>query len=109
MSLMGRSVNISVVKEYWSQNRPLGGTTYEKPPFGQKAIDYNPLAAAFQPLPYPPNSAVFEPVILQFSDNVVLQNHVEGLTDVKVGNTGCSSFVGQRCYSIIQGHQICQE
>jgi len=41
------------LKVYWSQDRPLRDTTHYQSPPGHGATDHSPLAATFQPIPYP--------------------------------------------------------
>ena len=48
------SVTDKDVKEYQSQDRPLGDTTHYWPLPGHRTIDHHPLSLAFQPIPYPP-------------------------------------------------------
>ena len=44
------------VEEHWYQCRPLGDITWDQPPPGHTANDYNSLAKTIQPILYPPNS-----------------------------------------------------
>ena len=54
-----------------------------------RAIDHNPLAATFQPIPYPSNTPSFKHVSLQFREKNVVGNNVRDLAEVQVDNFSC--------------------
>ena len=71
------------VKEYQCQDRPLGCTlectTHQRPPPRHGAVGNSPLAAAIQPIPYPPNSPPFKLISLLFRDKNVVWDQCEAL------------------------------
>lgn len=45
---------------------------------------------------------------LQFRDKDVMWDSVKGFAELQVGDTRSSSFIHHCCYSVMEGHQICQ-
>jgi len=81
------------VKEYWTQDRPLGDTTSYQNSSGHKAIDHNPLTVTIQPIPYPPNSPPVKSTFLQFSDKDVVRDHIKSLAETQADYISCLPFV----------------
>jgi len=89
------------VKECWSQDGPLGGTTSHWPPPTHRAIDHNLLVLIFQPSLYPRNSPPLETIFLQLRHQDVVWDYVKGPTSTV---RCCPSFVQNWHHSIIEGH-----
>ena len=94
------------VKEHQSQDRPLGDATCYRPPPGHGTIDHHPLSAAFQPISYPTSGPPIKSTSLQFGDKDGVGDHVKGLGQVQVNDTGRLPFIHQCRHSIVEGHKI---
>ena len=75
---------------------------------GHRAIDHNPVATTFQPIPYPLNSPPFISISLLFKDKDVVGDHIKDLAEVHVDGNNFLPFVHQYHNSITEGHRIGQ-
>jgi len=96
------------IEEHQSQDGPLGDTTYDWPPPGQRAIHNNPLATNINQILYPPNRPAFKSISLQFRNKDLVWDHNKGIAHVQVDDISCPSFIYQCHHSIIEGHKTCQ-
>jgi len=96
------------VEEHQSQDGPLGDSTYDWPPPGQRAIHNNPLATNINQILYPPNRPAFKSISLQFRNKDLVWDHNKGIAHVQVDDISCPSFIYQCHHSIIEGHKTCQ-
>ena len=78
------NVTDKIVKEYQSQDGPLGDTICHQPAPGHRAVDSNPLAATIQPILYLLDGPAFKFVALQVRDMDFVWGHVKILTEVQV-------------------------
>lgn len=97
------------VKEHLSQDGPLRNTTHDQPQSGHTAIDNNSLTGSIQPITYPRNIHPSDPHGSNFTDQVVVWDHIKGLAEVWVGNISFPSFVHWSCHYSVEGHQTGQE
>ncbi|PKU40440.1 solute carrier family 22 member 7- hypothetical protein [Limosa lapponica baueri] len=81
------------VKEYWSQHGPVRDTTSHCSPSGLQAIEYHPLDATIQPIPYPLNSPPIKSISLQLDEQDVVGDRVKGLTEVQTDHIHMSSLI----------------
>ncbi|PKU45958.1 hypothetical protein llap_3726 [Limosa lapponica baueri] len=87
------SVNVLNSKQYWSQHGPLRDTTCHCSPSGLQAIEYYPLDATIQPIPYPLNSPPIKSISLQFGEQDIVGDRVKSLTKVQIDHIHRSSLI----------------
>lgn len=96
------------VKKYWAEDRPLGDGPHHWLSSLHRAIDNNPLAVTFHPIPHPSSSPPFKSTSLQFQDKDTVGDHVKSLVQFQVDDISRLPLVYQCHHSVIEGHHTGQ-